>query len=98
MANICNNEFYAYSEDKNNIATICKFLKDTFGGYVECNDDSIDACFESRWDFPEVEMDKLFEIIPNKEDIYMRCLSVEYGQDYIAYWKCEDVNGWYQEI
>lgn len=23
----------------------------------------------------------------------MRCLSVEYGQDYIAYWKCEDING-----
>lgn len=98
MANICENEFYAYSEDKDNITVINKFLKDTFNADIECWNTSLDAYFDSKWDFPEVEMDKLFEIIPNKEDIYMRCLSVEYGQDYIAYWKCEDVNGWYQEI
>ena len=38
-------------------------------------------------------MRKLYESIPNKEDIYMRCLSVEYGCMYHALWECDE-NGW----
>ena len=39
-------------------------------------------------------MNRLYEGIPNKEDIYMRCLSVEYGCLYHALWICENEEGW----
>ena len=38
-------------------------------------------------------MNELFNSIPNKEDIYMRCLSVEYGCLYHALWTCDE-HGW----
>lgn len=97
MANICDNTLYVYSEDPENI----KYIKDWFRDYdkyadIEMSDDvSFNIYFESRWIFPKKDMDKLFENIPNKEDIYMRCLSVEYGNDYVSLYKCEDEDGWF---
>lgn len=35
--------------------------------------------------------------LASKDDLYARCLSVEYGMDYVAYWKCNE-EGWYQEV
>jgi len=97
MANICSNDFYAFSEKKENIKTIERFLIDTFEGDVDSDDESVTAYFDSKWTFPEELMNKLFEILPDKSDIYMRCLSVEYGCDYVAYHKCEE-NGWYNAL
>lgn len=96
MANICDNIFYACSEDRQNIDTIINFFHDWPNADVEACEDCVDVYFESRWVFPEEEMKKLFDSLPNKDDIYMRCLSVEYGCDYVAYWKCNE-NGWYQQ-
>lgn len=93
MANICENTFYAYSEDENNIKVIEDFFNSWPGAYCEVNDGNIDVYFSSKWDFPIDEMKKLFESIPNKKDIYMRCLSVEYGCLYHALWVC-DKDGW----
>lgn len=93
MANICDNTFYAYSEDNNNIKVIEDFFNDWCGADYEVNDGNIDVYFSSKWTFPEDEMEKLFESIPNKEDIYMRCLSVEYGCMYHALWECNK-DGW----
>lgn len=92
MSNICDNTFYAYTEDNANM----QVLKDFFNNLAancEISDDRIDVYFTSKWIFPKDEMDKLFESIPNKEDIHMRCLSVEYGCLYHALWVC-DKDGW----
>ena len=101
MANVCSNEFYAYSDNYDNIEYITKFFeKYKYYGTSEIinNETSIDVDFNSKWCFPEEDMNQLFESLPDKSDIYMRCLSVEYGCDYVAYWKCEDDKGWYQVV
>lgn len=97
MSNPCDNTFYACSEDRQNIEAIINFFNGWSYADIEDSGESVDVYFESRWDFPEEEMKKLYESLPNKEDIYMRCLSVEYGMDYVAYWKCNE-EGWYQEV
>lgn len=95
MANICDNTFYATSVDENNIKYIKNFLQEEFD-YIDIYEDSdfIEAYFESRWVFPENIMKDMFEGIPNKNDIFMRCLSVEYGDLYHALWVCENEEGW----
>lgn len=97
MANICDNALYAYSKDRKNINTIIEFFNNWAYATVEDHNESIELYFDSKWVFPEEEMCKLHEAIPNKDDIYMRCLSVEYGLDYVTYWKCNK-DGWYQQI
>lgn len=77
MANICDNTFYACSEDRQNIEAIINFFNGWSYADIEDSGESVDVYFESRWDFPEEEMKKLYESLPNKKDIYMRCLSVE---------------------
>jgi hypothetical protein len=81
MANICNNEFYAYSEDSRNIEFINKFFEKYFSFYDEYDesDEYINIRFDSKWTFPEDLMEELRKGIPNKDDIYMRCMSIEYG-------------------
>lgn len=95
MANICENTFHACSDDEKNLEVIKNFLEDTFDADVEVSDVCIDAYFDSRWTFPEEQMEELFEAIPNKEDIYMRCLSIEYGCMYHALFECGE-NGWHE--
>lgn len=95
MANTCTNIFYAFSENPENIEKIEKFFDNNDIDYDSSND-TIDSVFDSRWVFPEALMNDLFKAIPDKSDIYMRCLSYEFGNDYVAYWKCEDEEGWYQ--
>lgn len=97
MANICDNTFYAYSENRENISTIVNFFKEWYGADIEDGGESVDVHFDSRWVFPEEDMDSLYKSIPDKDSIYMRCLSVEYGMDYVAYWKCFE-DGWHQEV
>lgn len=100
MANICNNEFYAYSDNPENIKYIQDWFVNEYTNYIEIettSDTTVDGWFESRWTFPEEQMNQLYEGLPDKEDIYMRCLSVEYGNDYVDYHKCEE-DGWYQVI
>lgn len=94
MANICDNTLYVSSENRENIDAVIKFLNENIVYYdYDDNDDSLDILFDSKWTFPEELMQELFEAIPDKSDIYMRCLSVEYGCLYHALWVC-DKNGW----
>ena len=54
----------------------------------------MDITFESKWTFPEEQMKDLYNHLPDKEnDIYITCLSIEYGNLYHALWVC-DKNGW----
>lgn len=94
MANICDNTFYVCSTDRKNIDIIIEFFKNWPYTDITYSGESIVIYFDSKWTFPKVEMDKLYELIPNKEDIYMRCLSVEYGTMYHALWECDGKNGW----
>lgn len=97
MANWCDNTFYATSENEENINYIYDFFKKsdyTYDlGFKEC--DEIEIYFDSKWTFPEDFMQDLINGIPYKEDIYMRCLSVEYGCEYVAFNKWEgDTDHW----
>lgn len=93
MSNPCDNTLYAYSEDRQNIDTIINFFNNWPYADIEDSDTSVDVYFESRWVFPEEEMKKLYDSIPNKDDIYMRCLSYEFGNLYHALWVCDE-NVW----
>lgn len=94
MANLCENTLYVYSEDTFNIRKVLEYFDKNFDDCdYEIQDNSIDIYFSSKWSFPESEMNELFDLIPNKEDIYMRCLSVEYGNLYHALWVCNE-DGW----
>ncbi len=96
MANICDNTFYASSDDRQNLDAVIKFFEDE-EIYADIQDegDYLDIYFDSRWTFPEELMQELYEAIPNKSDIYMRCLSVEYGCMYHALWYCDE-DGWHE--
>lgn len=96
MANICTNMFYAYSDDINNLNCIKNFLESEFRSDLEITDGSIEGVFDSRWTFPEEKMEELFSLIPNKNDIYMRCLSYEFGELYHALFVCDE-DGWTEE-
>lgn len=93
MANICNNEFCAISDNPENIKTIEDFFSKMPYADVDTFDNVMSVYFESKWTFPEELMQELYDKIPDKEDIYMRCLSVEYGCLYHALWIC-DKDGW----
>ena len=96
MANICTNTMYVESETRENLDSVITFFNNNLKYYdYEDNGDSLDISFDSRWVFPEELMEELFEAIPNKSDIYMRCLSVEYGCMYHALWYC-DKDGWHE--
>lgn len=96
MANICTNTMYVESETRENLDSVITFFNNNLKYYdYEDDGDSLDISFDSRWVFPEELMEELFEAIPNKSDIYMRCLSVEYGCMYHALWYCDE-DGWHE--
>lgn len=95
MANVCDNDWYCTSENEENLKVIKEFIENEFYGELTYEDStSLEGFFESRWVFPEEKMQELYELIPDKEDIYMRCLSVELGCLYHTLWICENEKGW----
>ena len=96
MANVCQNNMFVQSEDSRNLDHIEKFMRSWTYVDIESTDDEIlEIYFDSRWDFPIDEMNKMVEDLPNKDDIYIRVLSVEYGEYYCAFhvydgesWEC----------
>ncbi len=98
MANICDNELHVYSENINNISKITGFFNDRFPHcMIDDNaDNSMIVYFESKWDFPEDDMEDLVDILPDKDDVDMTCLSVEWGDLYCAF-HTYDGGKWYYE-
>ena len=88
MANICENTLRVYSENSENLEYIENFFKDL--------DENLEVYFDSRWRFPEKEMDKLYVNLPDKSNIDMTCLSVEWGCLYCQFHSC-DKDGWVAE-
>lgn len=86
MANVCQNTMFVQSEDSRNLDHIEKFMGEWAYADIESVDDQVlEIYFDSRWDFPIDEMNKMVENLPNKDDIYIRVLSVEYGEYYCAF-------------
>ena len=98
MANICENTFFASSEKPENIEYISKFLIDNLEADVSEYDTYLDAYFDSKWTFPEKIMDELYKGIPDKSDVYMHCLSVEYGCLYHALHVVEPNSEGWQDV
>lgn len=93
MSNICDNTFWAQGS-KENLQVINDFFENWTNANIDWYDaEEIDVYFESKWVFPEKIMQELYEKIPDKSNIYMRCLSVEYGCMYHALWECGE-DGW----
>lgn len=84
VSNICDNKFYIYSEENTEeiskkLATL--FKENLYGEITYEDQNIIEGWFESAWVFP----DDLFKDFFNEfNDIYMRCLSEEYGCNYVA--------------
>lgn len=90
MANICSNTLYASSEDSRNIEYLKEYFTNSYKcDYIEYSDDCIDVEFSSNWTFPTLEMAEMVEKMPNKDDIFIRCLSIEYGDLYHELWVYE---------
>lgn len=94
MANICENHMRIYGSEKN-LEYIDKFFDNwTYADVDWYGNESMEIIFESKWTFPEEQMKDLYNNLPDKEDdIYIICLSVEYGNLYHALWVC-DKDGW----
>lgn len=96
MANICDNTLRCYSNNIKNIEYIKNFFKNRALEIEECDNENIEVYFDSKWTFPEEEMNKLYLNIPDKDDIDMTCLSVEWGCLYCEFHTC-DINGWVKQ-
>lgn len=93
MANICDNTMHVESSSAENIEYILRFFDDGWNYKVEDYGYDLDITFESKWTFPEEEMEKLYDGLPDPDEILITCLSVELGNLYHALWVCNE-NGW----
>ncbi|WP_062052968.1 hypothetical protein [Aquimarina longa] len=95
MANLCTNLFFATikvaeTTEKHETVyqTISTFLEDNLLiDNIDLDECFIEAHFQSKWSFPNVEMQQLAQQLkqnyPNEcKDLYMRCLSYEFGCEY----------------
>ena len=95
MSNICENTLRVYSENSENLECIENFFKD-LGDVERIDDENLEVYFDSKWRFPEEEMDKLYMKLPDKSSINMTCLSVEWGCLYCQFHNCNK-DGWIAE-
>ena len=85
MANYATNIFHASTENEQDLDKIEAFLDENFNGYVERNDDTINAEFDSRWEYPEKEIDELVANLEVKDKIYIRILTYELKDEYVSF-------------
>lgn len=95
MANICDNTLKVYSENPENLKCVESFFKD-WGDIEKVDEESLEIYFDSNWVFPEEEMNKLYEELPDKKNIAMTCLSTEWGCFYCEF-HTYDEDGWTAE-
>lgn len=95
MANICENTLQVYSENPENLKRVESFFKD-WGDIEKVDEENLEIYFDSKWTFPEEEMDKLYAELPDKSNISMTCLSVEWGCLYCQFHTCDE-DGWTAE-
>ena len=90
MANTCENTMHFYTTSRDNIEYTKKwFNRNLPQGDVVADNDFVDVYFDSKWTFPEELMNKFYQDIPNKDDINIVVLSVEWGCYYCAFHTCD---------
>lgn len=85
MANYATNIFHASTENEQDLDKIEAFLDENFNGYVERNDDTINAEFDSRWEYPEKAINELIALLAAKDKIYIRILTYELENEYVSF-------------
>jgi hypothetical protein len=69
--------------------TLVNSLKNTFDCYdVQSLDGDDFVCemeFNSRWAFPQKEMEAMTKDLPEDNDLYIRVLSYEFGCEYVGF-------------
>lgn len=96
MANVCENRMYVQSEDEQNLIAIREYFDNWKSACIdEIDSDSFEVYFDSRWDFPLADMQDMVKLIPNKDDIYIKCLSIEWGESYCEFNEYDGDGDWY---
>lgn len=85
MANYATNIFHASTENKQDLNKIEAFLDDNFKGFVNRYGDTVDAEFDSRWEYPEKEINELIALLVAKDKIYIRILTYELEDEYVSF-------------
>jgi hypothetical protein len=89
MANICTNKLYLTTRDKDLRDALMKSIREAFrcdsvlywdGEAFECEIE-----FDSRWTFPQKEMEDLTKDIPEESGLYIRVLSYEFACEYVGF-------------
>jgi hypothetical protein len=80
---------YLSTGDRQLRDTLVCSIKQTFNCCdVQSHDGSVFDCeieFDSRWVFPQKEMEALTKGLPEENDLFIRVLSYEFGCDYVGY-------------
>lgn len=93
-SNVCTNYLYI-SASEETVKYVCDFINNNFLCLdIDNQGDEAFIDFESKNKFPEDKMIKLYNSIKDKEEMYIRCLSVEYGNMYHALWAVYEDEGW----
>lgn len=87
MANICNNKMYVYSSNKESLQQIQEFMENwgMASTLEEIDEETLEYYFDSNWNFPEKDMQKMTDSIKDTEDLYIKVLSIEEGNYYAEY-------------
>lgn len=89
MANICTNLLYLSTKDRPLRDTLMRAIRQSF----HCNsvlflNGKVFNCeieFDSRWTFPQKEMEALTKGLPEENDLYIRVLSHEFCCEYVGF-------------
>lgn len=86
MANYATNLFYLSTKNENDLDRVERFLNDNF----QCCDlireqGWIEAQFDSRWVYPEKEMDQLLSSLEQLSELYIRVLTHELCNEYVSF-------------
>lgn len=87
MANICNNKMYVNSPNKESLQQIQEFMENWGMDSIleEIDEETFEYYFDSNWNFPKTDMQKMTDSIKDTEDLYIRVLSIEEGNYYAEY-------------
>ena len=77
--------FHASTENKQDLNKIEAFLDDNFNGFVNRYGDTVDAEFDSRWEYPEKAINELIALLAAKDKIYIRILTYELEDEYVSF-------------
>jgi hypothetical protein len=85
-----NNELRGYSTNEENLKVIEDFMRKNF---KHCTIDrynyDITVRYESEKNFPDPEVKELLEILPDKRDIYLDCLTADWDSFFCVFYTVE---------